>query len=414
MTRLGLICSISLALLSAALVPASPAWAEELGRRFDAEVPPALARENIPGAVILVGHQESGQWVTWCRSYGDLQRLPEPRPMPENAIFDLASMTKPIATGTSLMILTDRGLVSVDDPVAKYLSEYDTPEKSSVTVRDLMTHCSGLPAYLGESERKPLIDEYGPVCPGPLRDYILNLGLRHGPPETHMVYSCLNAITTAMIVQRVSGQPLDEFAEENIFHPLGMADTHFSPGPSDRVVPTTEVSGEFLRGMVHDPLAHMQGGVSGNAGLFSSAQDISRFAQMMLQDGERDGVRILSEKAVAEMTRDQSPVGAMTRGNHQSHRGLLWDLYLPTPGDVGLETVPGYGHTGYTGTAIRLYPSQKLYIIALTNRVHPDDTARVAAFRHLCWVTTGEVVLGLDDSIQVLKDASPLLAAHGG
>lgn len=388
---------------------AAPAWVAELGRRFDAHVPEALAHENIPGAVILVGHREAnGEWVTWSQSYGNLQNLPEPLPMPVDAIFDLASMTKPIATGTSMMILVDRGLVDIDAPVARYLREYDTEEKREVTVRELMTHCSGLKSYLSEDERAALAAEHGDPCPAAMRDFILNLSLTHVPPGSLTVYSCLNAITCAQIVERVSGVPFDQFAQDNIFAPLGMRDTAFSPGPNPRVVPTTAESptGEFLRGMVHDPIARMQGGVSGNAGLFSTAQDLSVYCQMLLEGGEREGVRILSPEAAQLMTSDQSPPTARDRGGSPSHRGLLWEVYLPAPGDVGLETVRGFGHTGYTGTAFRLYPEHDLYIIALTNRVHPDDSARVAGFRHLCWRTAGEVVLGIGDDVRILKPLS--------
>jgi CubicO group peptidase (beta-lactamase class C family) len=339
--------------------------------------------------------------------------------MVEDAVFDLASMTKPIATGTSMMILVDRGLIDEDEAVATYLSDYDTDEKRDVKVRDLMTHCSGLPSYLGPASREQAISGQGYPAADPLQDYILHTALRHGPPRTVSVYSCLNAITCAEMVERVSGQPLDEFARENIFEPLGMHDTAFSPGPGPRVVPTTKTERDpdhFLVGMVHDPLANIQGGVSGNAGLFSTAQDISIFAQMMLQEGERDGVRILSEASVARMTSNQMPEGVTTTGGGEIHRGLLWQVSEPTPGDVGIETIPSYGHTGYTGTAIKLWPSENMYVIALTNRVHPDDTARVTGLRHAAWVTAGEAVLGVDESVMVLKDAGPMLrhAQSGG
>ncbi len=394
-----------------------PAWIQSLGQRLDAEIPALLEEGDIPGAVILVGHRQSGAWVTSCRAYGQLQRQPDPAPMPQDALFDLASLTKPLATGTAMMILADRGLLSVDDPVLTHLAEYDTESKAGIRVRDLMTHCSGLQAYIGQASREQVIRGHGYPAPDPLVSCILNIGLRHAPARTVSVYSCLNAITCAQIIERVSGQSLDEFTRENIWEPLGMADTDFSPGPGPQVVPTTageRSSGEFLRGMVHDPLAHVQGGVSGNAGLFSTAQDLSIFAQMMLQGGERNGVRILSREAAGRMTSDQMPEGVTTRTGGEIHRGLLWQVYLPEPGDVGLETIPSYGHTGYTGTALRLWPSEDLYVIALTNRVHPDDTGRVTGLRHRCWIMAGEAVLGIDESTVILKDAGPLLRHRGG
>lgn len=404
--------SMALATLVTAGVAAapSPSWTEALAERFDAAVADVMEREQIPGAVILVGHREGDEWVTWQQAYGAMQVSPERRAMPLDAIFDLASMTKPIATGTSILILQDRGLLSVEDRVSQHLAEYDTAEKRDIRIRDLMTHVSGLPSYIGEADRRPLVDEHGYVCPGPMRDMVLTMPLQR-PARSAMVYSCLNAITCAQIVERVSGQPFNEFAEQNIFEPLGMGDTSFSPGPGPRVVPTTQAAsagGEFLCGMVHDPLANMQGGVSGNAGLFSTAQDLSRFAQMMLGGGAREGVRILSEDAVSQATHDQLSGEISTPHGAPAHRGLLWETYLPEPGDEGIETIQGFGHTGYTGTAMRLWPSQQLYVIALTNRVHPDDSARVTAFRRMCWRTAGEVVAGIDDSITVLKDATPI------
>ncbi|MBN1478338.1 beta-lactamase family protein [Candidatus Sumerlaeota bacterium] len=405
---------LSLILLTLAAPPAqeAPAWVAELSERFATEVPVALERESIPGAVVLVGHLEGDEWVTWCEAYGNIQIEPEVRPMPVDAIFDMASVTKPVATGTSIMILQDRGLLSVDDLVSQHLIECDTDEKRDIRIRDLMTHSSGLPAYIGAAAQAPIIEEFGYPCPDALQDVILNIPLQYSP-NSATVYSCLNAITCAQIVERVSGQPLDEFAAENIFEPLGMIDTSFSPGPGPRVVPTTvgsHSSGEFLCGMVHDPLANIQAGVSGNAGLFSTAQDLSIFAQMMLQGGERDGVRILSEEAVGQMTSEQLPSDVRTTRGGVAHRGLLWQIAVGGPGDRGMETIPAYTHTGYTGTAIRIWPSENFYVIALTNRVHPDDTSEVAAFRQLCWRVPGEIALGIDTSTQVLKPLGDALA----
>lgn len=389
-------------------------WQDALEARFDETLPAIMEEGHVPGAVILVGHLEDGEWVTWCKAYGYLQLLPEPIPMPEDAIFDLASMSKATGAGTAMMILQDRGLVSVDDPVSMYLDEYNTDEKRDVTIRNLMTHSSGLQSYIGAAERAPIVEEYGNPCRDALRAYIRNISLRHLPVGDVYVYSCLNAITTAMIVERVSGQTLDEFTMENIWEPLGMVDTDYSPGPGPRVVPTQQVgaSGEFLWGMVHDPLANLQEGVSGNAGVFSTAQDLSIYAQMMLQGGERNGVRILSEEAVEQMTSSGND-HMHTVGGAPVQRGLLWDLYGDRPGDIGLETHHAFGHTGYTGTAIRMYPEENLYIIALTNRVHPDDTGNVTGLRHHVWVTVGDVVLGVPESVVYLKDATPLMRLFG-
>jgi CubicO group peptidase (beta-lactamase class C family) len=199
--------------------------------------------------------------------------------------------------------------------------------------------------------------------------------------------------------------PLDQFAGENVFEPLGMKASGFNPSDRwrARVVPTTKAErgsgdGGFLQGQVHDPLAAMQGGVSGNAGLFSSTGDLHRFAQMMLNGGELDGVRILDEQTVREMTSIQNP-GAKNVKGQPDRRGLLWDLYVPDPGDRGINSIFAYGHTGYTGTAIRIYPEQGVYVIALANRVHPDDSGKVGTFRRRVWKTVGHLTMDVPASL---------------
>jgi len=374
---------------------------DSLAKGFDQKVPEALAAEQIPGAVLLVGLRTDDGYRVWQKAYGLKRSQPQAEPMPVDAIFDLASMTKPIATGTAMMLLVERGRVSLDDPVAKHLPCFEGEQKADVRIRDLMTHCSGLPPYVGKTQRDELEKEFAWPCPGPIRDFICRLALSDPPPRTMVVYSCLNAILSAEVVRAVSGRPLNDFVEDNAYRPLGLRDTGFLPQGDliARCVPTTkeEHSGEeFLQGMVHDPLAAMQGGVSGNAGLFSSAQDISRFAQMLLNEGELDGVRIFQPETVRLMTSIQTPAGIKGKSGNEDRRGLLWDVYAPDPGDTGMNTVYAYGHTGYTGTAIRVYPEHGMYVIALTNRVHPDDTGKVSEFRKMAWATAGKEILGIE------------------
>ena len=370
-----------------------------LEEALDAVVPQQLKAGKVSGAVIAVGRRTARGYETWQKAYGLKQIKPQPALMPLDAIFDMASMTKPIATGTSLMILVEQGRVALDVPVAKYLPEFDTDEKRGVTIRHLMTHMSGMAPYVGAAQRKPIEDKAGFPCPKAIRDYIRKLPLATKPGEVK-VYSCLNAILCEEVVREVSGQPLDVFAAEHVFKPLGMEETGFTPAASffARCVPSTRetwaVSADgFLRGQVHDPLAAMQGGVSGNAGLFSTVADLSRFAQMMLNGGELDGVRILKDTTIRNMTRIQNP-GAIDKRGNLDRRGLLWDLYVPDPGDTGVDALFAYGHTGYTGTAIRMYPEKGVYIIALTNRVHPDDQSKVGAIRKEVWETVGAVLMG--------------------
>ncbi len=368
---------------------------------LDAVVPKAMHEGDVPGAVILVGKNVGGVYLTWQKAYGYKQLLPQPVPMTTDAIFGLASMTKPIATGTSLMLLSDWRKVDISNAVANYLPEFDTETKRDVTVKQLMTHMSGEQPYIHAGKRKEIEDQYGFPCRDALRRYVRELKLARKPGEA-VVYSCLNAILASEVVRAVSGMEMSDFAAQNIFGPLGMVDTGFTPSESldSRLVPSTRTDygrggGGFLLGQVHDPLAAAQGGVSGNAGLFSTAADLSRFAQMMLNGGELDGVRILKEETVKAMTSIQNPGGKSTNGSVNC-KGLFWDIYCPHEGDTGLDAVYAYGHTGYTGTAIRIYPEAGVYAIVLTNRVHPDDSGKVNGLRRAVWQAVGQVLLSVE------------------
>jgi len=366
---------------------------------LDAVVPKQLQAGKMSGAVIAAGRRTETGYETWQKAYGLMQFEPEPVPMRADAIFDMASMTKPITTGTSLMKLVEHGRLSLDDPVGKYLPEFKTDDKKNVTIRHLMTHMSGMSPYVGAARQKVIRDEAGKFpCPATTREYIRKLPLAAEPGEK-MVYSCLNAILCAAVLEVVTGQPLDCFASEHIFNPLKMDSSGFSPPENKRTrcVPSERAAhgrgaGGFLQGQVHDPLAAMQGGVSGNAGLFSTVADLHRYARMMLNGGTLDGVRILKEQTIRDMTRVQNP-GAVNKYGKPDRRGLLWDLYVPDPGDTGVDALFAYGHTGYTGTAIRIYPEQGVYIIALANRVHPNDTGKVGALRRAVWETVGAVLM---------------------
>ncbi len=376
-----------------------------LEEALDAVVPKALDEGGMCGAVIAVGRKTGTGYDTWQKAYGYVRTQPAPTPMRADAIFDMASLTKPIATGTSLMILAEQGKLSLDDPVGKYLPEFNDGDKGNVTIRHLMTHVSGMPPYVGADQQKVIKDKAGFPCPAATRAFIRKLDLACPPGET-MVYSCLNAILCAEIVEAVSGRPLDDFSTVEIFQKLRMVDTgfrrfhgiHWEGNFRARHVPTTradwtQFEEQFLRGEVHDPLAAMQAGVSGNAGLFSTAADLGRFAQMMLNGGELGGVRILNDETIRAMTREQN-AGAVNKKGEPAPRGLLWGVYPPDPDARGIDSLFAYGHTGYTGTAIRLYPEQGVYVIALANRVHPDDSGKVSEFRKRVWETVGQVLMG--------------------
>jgi CubicO group peptidase (beta-lactamase class C family) len=358
-----------------------------LEHAIDAVMAEQLPACGVPGAVVAVGFEHGRTSRLWVKAYGHRSTEPAETPMTPDAIFDLASMTKPLAVGTSMMILVDRGLVRPDDPVGRFLPEFREGDKADVTVRHLMTHTSGEKPFLGPPERKQIAEAEPDDIPGATRRYIRSVALTE-PPGRRVRYSCLNAILCAEIVREVTGRGIDEFARDEIFRPLGMADTGFRPPVAmlDRLVPTTRGgprargAGGFLCGDVHDPIAAMQDGVSGNAGLFASAGDVARLARMMLRGGELDGVRVLSPQAVAAMTSIQND-DLQTEAEREDARGLLWDIYPADPVKTGLDRHAAYGHTGYTGTMIRVYPDLGIYVILLTNRVHPDDKAKVEPLR---------------------------------
>jgi CubicO group peptidase (beta-lactamase class C family) len=344
---------------------------------LDALMAEALERRDFPGAVLLVAHK--GRTV-WRKAYGLSQWVPENRPMSADMIFDLASVTKPVATATSIMLLVERGRLRLMDKVkdyvpdfAPYILEGGLPGEDA-RLWHLLTHTSGLPPYTDPKEVERL---YGNPCPtATLVKHIA--GLRKGsPPGTEFTYSCLNYITLAHILESVTGKSLAAFADENIFRPLGMKRTFFVPPASclDLCVPTQAYDGKPLRGIVHDPLARLQGGISGNAGLFSTADDLALFAQMMLGGGAFGKVRILGPLAVERMA--EIFPKAKSAG-----RGIGWDLdsdYASVRGDL---FGPGsYGHSGYTGTSIWIDPETRTTVVFLTNRVHPDDKGDIIAMR---------------------------------
>jgi CubicO group peptidase (beta-lactamase class C family) len=344
---------------------------------LDDIVSQAVSRKDFPGAVLLVARKGK---IVYRRAFGNSQIVPESRPMTADMIFDLASVTKPVATATSIMLLVERGDIRLWDRVRTYVPEFLTwyGEKGiageEARLYNLLTHTSGLPPYTDAKEAAKKLGD--PCATADLVKLIAGIP-KERPVGEEFVYSCLNYITLAHIVHKVSGKPIDEFAAENIFKPLGMTRTFYRPPANliDQCVPTEVIDGRPLRGVVHDPLARLQGGVSGNAGLFSTADDLAVFAQMLLRGGEWNGVRILSPLTVERMTEIYPKVGL-------SGRGLGWDIdtdYATVRGD--LFGPRSYGHSGYTGTSIWIDPETGTSVIFLTNRVHPDDKGDIIALR---------------------------------
>ena len=330
---------------------------------------PRFRPKKFPGAVVLIGHD--GQ-VVYRKAFGERSLVPERRPMAVDTIFDMASMTKVMATTTAVMQLVEQGKIVLSAPVSDYWPEFKQNGKELVTIRELMTHYSGLPPDL---ELKPAWTGYDTAM------QMIVAAQLNVPPGTRFIYSDINFETLGEIVRRVSGESLDVYCAEHIFKPLGMKDTLFKPPATlrNRIAPTQYEHGEsgpVLWGVVHDPTSRFMGGVAGHAGLFSTADDVSTFAQMLLNGGAYNGARILSPLSIEKMTTPQTPPGKTAL------RGLGWDIDSPFASNRGeLFDVGSFGHTGYTGTSLWVDPVTKTYIILLTNRVHPNNKGEVGGVR---------------------------------
>ncbi len=317
---------------------------------LDTVLKDAVKNGTVPGAVLIVGHNGA---IVYRKAYGNRTAGPNPEPMTVDTIFDLASLTKVIATTTCVMRLEQLGQIKLNDPVAKYIPDFGQNGKDDVTIRMLLTHYSGLPADLNLKESWNGTEE------GYSRANATKLV---NPPGSTFLYSDVGFVVLGELVQKVSGMPLDQCAQTNIFGPLGMVSTRFNPpaswGPRTAATQRDEHTGQTLRGTVHDPTARQMGGVAGDAGLFSTADDVAKFAQAMLNGGGG----ILSPLIVEKMTTPQQPA------NLPNVRGLGWDIDSPFSSNRGeLLPVGSFGHTGFTGTSLWIDPTTNTYVVLLTN-----------------------------------------------
>ncbi len=328
--------------------------------RIDAAVEEGLQAKNMPGCVVAVGRQ--GRLVI-LKAYGYRQVLPERVAMTADTVFDLASLTKPVATATSVMILVERGKIRLDDRVLKHLPEFGRNGKEEITILQLLTHQSGLVAD------NPL-DDYRD---GPEKAWQRIAALKPvAKPGTKFIYSDVGYIVLGELVRRVSGNRLDEFSREHIYAPLGMTETGFLPpeGLRRRAAPTEKRDGNWICGEVHDPRAHRLGGVAGHAGLFSTAGDLAVYAQMMLGRGKCGGAGVLAPQTFDQMTKPHPVPGGL--------RGLGWDVRTGYSSNRGSAFSPrAFGHGGFTGTVLWIDPGHELFVIFLSNRLHPDGKGTV-------------------------------------
>ena len=358
--------------LIATLSLAPRALAQQPFADVDAIIDTAVQSGLIPGAVLAIGH--NGQ-VVYLRAYGSRSLVPAREPMTVDTIFDAASLTKVMATTPSVMKLFEQGKIRLNDPVTNYLPEFQDG-KSDITIRLLMTHFSGLPPDL------PLVPRWSGYQTG------IEKALHArpiAPPGAHFLYSDINFILMGEIVRRLSGQSLAQFAREQIFAPLGMKETGFLPSAAlrSRIAPT-EIdpdTGEPLRGVVDDPTARYMGGVAGDAGVFTTAADLAKYAEMMLGSGERNDGRLFSPLTIKAFTEPASPA------DQPILRALGWDMDSPFSSNRGeLYPIGSFGHTGYTGTSLWMDPTTNSFVILLTNAVHPHHAHSLSSLR--CRVAT--------------------------
>ncbi len=322
----------------------------------------AVAGGVIPGAVALV---DIGGKAMLDHATGDAQTVPVVRPVRSDTIYDLASLTKAVVTATAIMILVDRGALHLRQRVVEVLPEFAAHSKDDVHILHLLTHTSGLPARNRVSRTASDAAETVRLALGMYKMY---------PTGSRELYTDLGFLALGEIVSRTASAPLDEFAMNEIFGPLGMIDTGYNPNADrrGRCAATEDAPhrGGVIVGEVHDDKAQLMNGVAGHAGIFGTAADLVRFGRMLLNGGALDGARILSPAAVAALSRNQTP-------HLPTDRGLAWAL-SPGPGFAfdDLTGPAAFAHTGFTGTSIYVDPDEDLVAVLLTNRVHPSRDNR--------------------------------------
>ncbi len=349
---------------------------------IDLVVRDALDKKLLPGAVVLVGRRGR---VIWRRAYGRRSIQPTSEAMTPDTVFDLASLTKVVATAPSVMLLVERDRLLLSDPVARHIPEFGSAGKEAITIEQLLTHRSGLPAT------SPLADYRDGTRIALQRIYAT-------APESgsrgSFRYSDLNYMVLGDLVARLSGRLFEDFVHSELYAPLGMSHTGFVPlrrfglkfrgriAPSDQRPDLSADNGRsgsaspaesrpWIRGEVHDPRAYLMGGIAGHAGVFSTADDLAAFCQMFLNEGTYGGRRVISALGVRRML-----VGAGS-GTDGVHRGLGWDIHSGYSANKG-DLLGGYGHSGFTGVSLWLDPTEQLFVVFLSNRLHPTFDARTA------------------------------------
>ena len=361
---------------------------QELVRTFDqgkldaigVAIHEARGEKRLPGGVLWLERQD----VSFHRAYGMASTRPVSTVAQGDTIYDAASLTKVVATTPAVLLLHERGKLNVQDPVRVHLPEFTGQGREAITIRQLLTHTSGLRPDIsvnGWSGHQECIAKCMAELP-------------RAAPDERFIYSDINFQLLDEVVRRVSKKRLDVFCAEEIFGPLKMHDTGYNPPAAKRtrIAPTTVTDGKALLGVVHDPRARKTSGVAGHAGLFTTAPDLARYARMLLQAGELDGVRLFKPETVQLMTSVQTPSSLPAR------RGLGWDI------DTGYSSPRGhkfplgsFGHTGFTGPSLWIDPYSKTFVVFLCNRVHPTERGpSVVPLRRTIGTLAAEAVKGFN------------------
>ena len=327
----------------------------------------AIAQKQIPGAVVLIGH--NGR-IVFRKAYGERSLEPEREAMTLDTVFDMASLTKPLMTATSVMQLFEEGKLSFNDPVAKYLPDFAANGKGDITIRQLLTHYSGLPPDLSLAE----------PWSGKAEAFKQAFAVKPATPAgVRFVYSDINYIVLGALVEKLSGMTEDEYVQKKIIAPLGLRYTRYMPPVQwrPRIAPTQYEYGVMLRGVVHDPTSRRMGGVAGHAGLFSTADDVAVYAQNLLDRLEGRPSRFpLSRTVLQKMVTPEQPATGTAL------RGFGWDIESPYSSNRGqIFPVGSFGHTGFTGTSLWIDPTSDTYVIVLSNAVHPNGPKSITALR---------------------------------
>jgi CubicO group peptidase (beta-lactamase class C family) len=349
---------------STTAAPEDVGFSRALSSRIDSIIAAAIAEGVTPGAAVVVGRHGR---LAHMAGYGRTDWTERAPGVTDSTIWDLASLTKVVATTTAAMVLEEQGRLGLDRPVHLYLPEFGVPGKESITPRLLLSHQSGMVTRMLHREAQGREQYLEKIRAHPLR----------WKPGAHTHYSDWNMIMLQFVIERITGQSLSEFVQDQVFGPLGMRDTGYNPLPEQRarIAPTEfqELRGGKVWGVVHDENAWAMGGVAGHAGLFSSARDLAVFAQMLLNGGEYGGRRVLQPQTIARWTARQSS---------GSSRALGWDTPSPNSSAGHYFSPWSFGHTGFTGTSIWIDPHADLFVIVLTNRVNPTrENMKIAPLR---------------------------------